>query len=40
MIDCGMNKRELHALIGIDINTLAKLSKNQLVSYETFARNM
>ncbi len=38
MIDRGMNKSELRTLTGIGTNTLAKLSKNQLVSMEVLLK--
>ncbi len=38
MIDRSMNKSELRALTGIGTNTLAKLSKNQLVSMEVLLK--
>lgn len=38
MIDRNMNKSELRELTGIGTNTLAKLSKNQVVSMEVLLR--
>ena len=38
MIDRNMNKSELRELTGIGTNTLAKLSKNQLVSMEVLLK--
>lgn len=38
MIDKGMNKSDLRALTGIGTNTLAKLSKNQMVSMDVMMR--
>lgn len=39
MIDRGMpNKSDLRALTGIGTNTLAKLSKNQMVSMEVLLK--
>ncbi|MCD8103949.1 MAG: helix-turn-helix transcriptional regulator [Lachnospiraceae bacterium] len=38
MIDKGMNKSDLRTLTGIGTNTLAKLSKNQMVSMEVMMR--
>lgn len=38
MIDKGMNKSDLRELTGIGTNTLAKLSKNQLVSMEVLMK--
>lgn len=38
IIDRGINKSELRALTGIGTNTLAKLSKNQLVSMEVLLK--
>ncbi len=38
MIDRNMNKSELRELTGIGTNTLAKLSKNQVVSMEVLLK--
>lgn len=38
MIDKGMNKGELRTLTGMGTNTLAKLSKNQVVSMEVLMK--
>ena len=38
MIDRNLNKSELRNLTGIGTNTLAKLSKNQLVSMEVILK--
>lgn len=38
MIDKGLNKSELREITGIGTNTLAKLSKNQLVSMEVLMK--
>ena len=38
MIDHDMNKSELRSSIGIGTNTLAKLSKGQLVSMEVLLK--
>lgn len=38
MIDRNMNKSELRELVGIGTNTLAKLSKNQVVSMEVLLK--
>ena len=38
IIDRGINKSELRELTGIGTNTLAKLSKNQLVSMDVLLK--
>lgn len=38
LIDKGMKKTELANAVGITPNTLAKLSKNELVSMETLIK--
>ena len=38
MIDRGMNKSDLRTLTGIGTNTLAKLSKSQVVSMEVLMK--
>lgn len=38
LIDKGMKKTELALNVGLTPNTLAKLSKNELVSMETLIR--
>ena len=38
MIDRDMNKSDLRTLTGIGTNTLAKLSKNQVVSMEVLMK--
>lgn len=38
MIDKGMNKSDLRKKTGIGTNTLAKLSKNQMVSMEVLMK--
>lgn len=38
MIDRNMNKSELRELTGIGTNTLAKLSKNQVVSMDVLLK--
>lgn len=38
MIDKGMKKSDLRTLTGIGTNTLAKLSKNQMVSMDVMMR--
>jgi putative transcriptional regulator len=38
MIDRGINKSDLRSLTGIGTNTLAKLSKNQVVSLDVLMK--